>query len=200
MSRDDESREAFDAAEDRRIRDALQRSAPRSPPDHGRRVLAAAREASESIGRERREAGGDSSPGARARRWFVPLSAAAGILLAVTAIVGNRTMVDPPVDVLRGAGSVTKVTPEHESTLRGVPPRFAWPAEPGAASYTLTLMDASAALLWVSERQADTELRVPDEVADLLARDGTYLWTVSVEGGTGAATLGPYWFRRIAAD
>jgi hypothetical protein len=114
---------------------------------------------------------------------------AATVLLAVAS--GFLVMRQAP-DVVRGPGVDTR--PADGATLQAAPEELAWPAQPGARSYSVRLFRGEGTLLWESPATLEPSLALPDDVRALIAPGESAFWTVEIEGRVPRRRLGPFWF------
>ena len=160
-----------------------------------------------------RQIGGPSesvTPVERASAWgrrsrLAPrLALAATLLMALAAgvwLVRVASTLDATRDAeaLRG-GDEEHVAPGPGSELVAPPERLAWPPQPGASGYRVTLFDARALRIWESTPIAEPQLVLPPEALDELHAGEGYLWLVEVEGPASRRELGPYGFRLSGTD
>jgi hypothetical protein len=98
--------------------------------------------------------------GAWTARRFVPLAAAASVLVVVGALGIGRWRAREG-EILRGAGGEPAlVTPAAQAPVTGDSARFVWRAVPGAFRYTLEVDAADGTVLHTAST-ADTTLVVP---------------------------------------
>ena len=116
----------------------------------------------------------------------VVLAGAAGLL-----ILGRR---GTDTDAVRGSKSNETVEPARGATLAQAPVRLAWPPDPDARSYRVSLFDSSGELVWKSDPLATPVTEIPAEARGRL-KPGAYYWSVAVERPVETARLGPYPFR-----
>lgn len=197
MNRDDTSAGFRIDDRERVIRELLERGKPASPA-HDEAVLAAAQRITEA---KRRKGSADvlhvREARRRPRRWFVPLSLAAGIVMGASVMLSLQNGEPlPPSSQTRGAGEAT-VVPLNESSMAEAPTVFRWPAAPDAATYRVSLLDAAAEPLWTSEPTVTAEMRLPSEAIQRVSAAGTYIWIVEVSFGGQTRKLGPYWFKVV---
>ena len=136
----------------------------------------------------------------RGRSRFAPrLALAASLLVALAAgvwLVRVASTLDATRDAeaLRGSDE-EHVAPRPGSELDAPPARLAWPPQPGASGYRVTLFDARALRIWESPSIGEPQLMLPPEALDELHAGEEYLWLVEVEGPASRRELGPYGFR-----
>jgi hypothetical protein len=107
-----------------------------------------------------------------ARRWAVPLTLAASLLLAVAGYVVLRPA--RPDDTVRAPaanGGSMLVEPQDSASLAPGAITFTWRPAPRAASYRLELLTEAGALA-MSQETFDTTITVP------VLEGGTYRWLV----------------------
>jgi hypothetical protein len=113
---------------------------------------------------------GDARPATR--RWAVPLSLAASLLLAVAGYLMLRPVrIDDTVRAPVAEGGTMLVDPEEAATLRPGAITFSWRAAPRATSYRLELLTEAGALA-LSQETFDTSMTVP------VLEGGAYRWLV----------------------
>jgi hypothetical protein len=117
----------------------------------------------------RGRAAGNQSPRLNPR-WFVPLAAAAGIVMAVFLFPRNP---DPDTPVMRGGAALAPQAPT--GTVDAVR-EFSWDG-PADASYRLELSIAGGDLLHEA-RVRGTRYQLPPDVQARLKSGGDYQWTV----------------------
>jgi hypothetical protein len=127
------------------------------------------------------------------RRYFVPMTIAAGLLMAV---VGTATFLRGRTerDQLRGdVTGVILVAPAAGAEV-GDRPMFVWHAVPAARTYSLEVLDDAGNLV-TSQALRDTILVLPDTVPLVAGR--SYSWRVSAQGEASTVTSESRAFRSV---
>ncbi|MCH9695525.1 MAG: hypothetical protein K0U72_13515 [Gammaproteobacteria bacterium] len=125
----------------------------------------------------------------RRRRRFLPLSAAAGVLLAVVLGILLFPMSEDSIPVLRQTGG--EGVPGNYVELAEPPQELLWSAA-GRAPYRVAMYEDNGDLLWQIDGVNEPALAVSLSQRASLATSGTYYWVVTAESGVES---GPYWFR-----
>lgn len=113
---------------------------------------------------------GQRAASARSSSWrrFVPLAAAASIVLAVGIVSLDRWRQRPDEEIMRtgpgGAGEITLIAPASERHAAAKPVTFVWHSVPGAIQYTLEV-DTNDGTVLFAARGADTVQTVPNLTA-----------------------------------
>jgi hypothetical protein len=133
-------------------------------------------------------------------RWrgFIPIAAAASLLLAVGIGIGvQRGGGGEPADVMRGAADeVALVAPAAEFRVGG-PITFAWRPVPGARRYELEVVDGGGTAVF-STRTTDTLVVLND--ATRLVPGVDYQWWVRAVTDGGAQPRSPMRRLRLRAE
>lgn len=117
------------------------------------------------------------------RRW-VPLAAAAALVLVV-ALGPGRRLWEPRAESVRGGGaSLALVAPADAAATAERTVRFVWRSAPGAEHYTLELLTGGGTLV-LSRATPDTILTLP--MSPALA-PGDYRWWVTAAAADGSET------------
>jgi len=133
-------------------------------------------------------------------RWrgFVPVAAAASLLLAVGIGVGVQRGGDrEPADVMRGAADEVALVAPAAELRAGGPVTFAWRPVPGARRYELEVVDAGGTAVF-STRTTDTLVVLND--ATRLAPGVDYRWWVRAVTDGGAQPRSPMRRLRLRAE
>jgi anti-sigma factor RsiW len=135
--------------------------------------------------------------GRRWHRWRVPATVAAGLLLGLLGLLSTFTLMAPPseppgTDLERGGPSEV-LEPAAGARLVAPPRRFQWPAQAGAARYTVELFDRAGQSRWRGVASAQPSVSLPEEIQESLG-EGSYFWIVEVTGPVARPRLGPYAF------
>ncbi|HEV8268614.1 MAG TPA: hypothetical protein VGR00_10285 [Thermoanaerobaculia bacterium] len=113
--------------------------------------------------------------------YAVVALAAALILAAGTAFLVSRDSAPPPIE--RGAEvEAWSVSPRDGAVLSSAPERLVWPAEAGATSYRVSLLDFESTPLWESPPLAEPSVSLPEEIRARLAKGRPHYWRVTVVG------------------
>ncbi len=117
------------------------------------------------------------------RRW-VPLAAAAALVLVIAVGPGRQLWKRAPEQVRGGAGAVALIGPADGSAPAGATVGFVWHASPGAERYTLELLTGGGNVA-LSRTTTDTALTV---VLRPALPAGDYRWWVSATSADGSET------------
>ena len=127
------------------------------------------------------------------RRW-VPLAAAACLALAV-GVAGYLVIEEPSQPVVRNVPAVSGITPVEGAVLDRAPEAMTWSAREDQR-YRVTLHDAQAVRVWVSDSIEAGRVTLPEEVRQSLG-PGRYYWQLHVvDRGT---VQGPFAFEIVQA-
>lgn len=131
------------------------------------------------------KATGAATPVRAPVRWrrFVPLAAAASLLVVAGIGLRERASRDRASDVPRSGGEEVVLLAPATSVAAGAPVTFAWRPVPGATRYELEVVDSAGAAVF-SASTADTSAVLRD--AGRLAPGAEYHWWVRAvrAGGT----------------
>lgn len=128
------------------------------------------------------------------RRW-TPLAAAACLVLAV-GLAGYLVIEQPNQPVVRNVSVMSDITPEEGAVLDRAPEAMTWTAREDQR-YRVTLHDAQAVRVWVSDPIEGGRATLPEEVRQSLG-PGRYYWQLHI---VGAGTVqGPYAFEIESND
>lgn len=127
----------------------------------------------------------------RAPRWWLPLTAAAGLATIIVARLAMGPTAGGPADRApdpEGSGRIRigVVRPVNDATISGGAVAFLWHGT-GADVYRVSLLNESGAPLWTQET-ADTSAALPPEIA--LIRGRAYFWRVDAIADGIQATSG----------
>ena len=128
------------------------------------------------------------------RRW-VPLAAAACLVLAV-GLAGYLVIQQPNQRVVRNVPIMADITPEEGAVLDRAPQAMTWNAREDQR-YRVTLHDAQAIKVWVSDPIKAGRVKVPEEVRQSLG-PGRYYWQLHFVGA--GTAQGPYAFEIVNDD
>jgi hypothetical protein len=135
-------------------------------------------------------------------RWRV-LALAAGLAAGAVGLAQLWPILVPPAPrpgerdgALRGPSLRREehVSPPRNSILREAPMSLSWPAEPGAATYSVKLFDEAGEMIWQSEPVGAWTVTVPASTRNTLADGHDYFWVVEITSGP-PRRLGPFPFR-----
>ena len=125
------------------------------------------------------------------RRW-IPLAAAACLVVAV-GLAGYLVIEQPDPSIVRSVPVMPDITPEEGAVLDRAPQAMTWTAREDQR-YRVTLHDAQAARVWVSDPIETGRVELPIPVRESLG-PGRYYWQLHV---VGAGTVqGPYAFKIV---
>ena len=96
-------------------------------------------------------------------------------------------------DVVRSVPALGELAPAENAMLDGAPSTLTWPAEAGAESYRVELLDSAARTIWTGDWGPSPSAELPPEIVTSLTAGG-YLWRVEVRGAVARSELGPYVF------
>ena len=125
------------------------------------------------------------------RRW-IPVAAAACLVVAV-GLAGYLVIEQPNPSIVRNVPVMSDITPEEGVVLDRAPQAMTWTARE-EQRYRVTLHDAQAVRVWVSDPIKTGRVELPNSVRESL-RPGRYYWQLHV---VGAGTVqGPYAFEIV---
>ena len=129
-----------------------------------------------------------------ARRPAAILAVAASLVLALGLAWQLGTVTPgPDGDVVRSVPVAGELAPAENATLDTAPTQLTWPAEAGAQSYRVELLDSAARTIWTGDWGSSPSAELPSEIVSSLTAGG-YLWRVEVRGAVARSELGPYVF------
>jgi len=126
----------------------------------------------------------ESRPAARQRRFFIPISLAAGLALLIGGGIYLKTLQRSTTDTTRSgsdSGEIALVTPGPGGAA-GIDRRFVWRAVPRTLRYDFNLTTPGGQLVYAAS-QADTSLTIPDSVK--MISDTELRWWVEATTGDG---------------
>lgn len=166
-------------------KDSGDEKGPAPSAEHDRAIMTAARRVL------------DGTPARSARpQWAFPAALAATVLLAVSLVWMTGAQNDTDSHT---RGPAAQIAPPADAVLRSAPEVLAWTPVGGAASYRVTLRDASATVIWTSDAVEKPEIVLPRETQRLFGDGGEFIWSVDASVANESREFGPYRFR-IAPD